>query len=95
MSAQMILKQTADGTTAVFTGDLSIRSAKELLGFFQELGPIEADILLDHPSALDLCFWQMVIARKRSGKNSKIQANLNEADQQLLIRTGMRLLIHT
>lgn len=84
----------------VLSGQLVLKYHEDLLSFFcsidQEVDHIE--LHLDLPSGIDLSFLQMLMAfkseRSTVGKLLTIRASLQEADEQLMARTGFSALLN-
>lgn len=95
------LKSTRDksGTLNVtLSGDLIVKYANDLRVLFRELLS-EKDVALkvEHPSAIDLSFLQLLWAFQKQtilqGQSVTVSFALNEADHLLLSRTGFKILL--
>lgn len=84
----------------VLSGQLTLKYHKELLSVFNSIDQEADDIELhlDLPSGIDLSFLQMLMAykneRSAGGKLLRVNASLQEADEQLMRRTGFRALFN-
>jgi anti-anti-sigma regulatory factor len=87
-------------TEARFSGNLSVKYAKDILKLFKSLkhdGPVT--IHIDQPSGIDLCFLQVLYAYKKHCSKSGIQvtitSTLHAAEESMIRRTGFHNFIST
>lgn len=96
------IETTPDGTCVItLQGELTLKHHAAMHGMLRDVTTPAQTIRLEisQPSAIDLCFLQLLHAFIQSaaqqGKTVHVNATLAEADQKLIARTGFHTLLYT
>ncbi|MBT1705059.1 hypothetical protein [Chryseosolibacter indicus] len=93
-----IEKENNNITKVMLSGDLTVKYHKDIAEAFQKLSAESTtSIVVDNPSAIDLCFLQVLWSYKKyhkmRGQNISISFTLGDAEYSLLLRTGFQTLL--
>jgi hypothetical protein len=101
MKPMVNIIKTPSGTKGKITGELTRQHGAALIALFGKLRT-KTDvtaITLDQPTAIDLCFLQMLWAflqeGRAEGRTMTVSSVLNENDVKLMKLTGFDALLHS
>jgi anti-anti-sigma regulatory factor len=99
---ELHIETSTDGACTIkFRGELSLKHHAALHQMFREVTVPEKIIHIEilEPASIDLCFLQLLRAftnnAAKQGQTVCVNATLAEADQKLIVRTGLHHLLHT